>query len=167
MVELAITRSPSSAEVWYRVFTLVRHAMSDELLIHMTSRTRLEAILAGGLNAVSYWAYEGAVSSYYAETIEDEGQEPVAVRLPLSVLQDHEPEPDYPGLDEPLTHTLGMSEDDIVEAWEDTDQRWQDSLELIQSLRCQKPIPAAVILAHNPDLAAGATAPRRKMSPGR
>lgn len=50
------------------------------------------------------------------------------------------PEPDLPGVEEPITGALGRSEAEIQELWAASDQTWRDSLEIIRSLRCPVPI---------------------------
>jgi hypothetical protein len=124
----------------------------QEFLLHTTSVDVLERVANEGLTRMSYWAEPGRISDYYAETVSDEDKKPVALRLPLSVLERFQPEPDHPGLEEPLTYTLGMSEEEVWEQWEETDKSWQGCLELIGSIRIKDPIPAALLLEYNPDL---------------
>lgn len=124
-----------------------------EKLIHITSVGAIEKILVDGIRGVSYWAKEGAVSWYYQALFEDEGIRATAIELPLDVLEQYQLEPDYPGLEEPLTHPLGMREEEVWEAWENTGGTWKDSLDVIQSVRVRLAIPAEVVLEHNPLLA--------------
>lgn len=141
--------------------------MSEEFLLHTTSTDILERLANDGFTGISYWARPGAVSDYYAETVQDEDKQPATVRLPLSVLAAFGPEPDRPGLEEPLTHPLNMTEEEVWEQWEETGQTWQECLELIESIRVRQPIPAAIVLEHNPLLAGlirpDASRPRAKM----
>lgn len=120
----------------------------------MTTEKALDAIVTEGLRKMIYWAEPGKISDYYVETIIDDEETPVEIVLPLSVLEAFEMEIDKPGLDEPLTFPLGMSEDQVAEEWESMEPTWQNSLALIGSCRCKSPIPAEVLLAHNPHLEA-------------
>jgi hypothetical protein len=83
--------------------------------------------------------------------VEDEDMVPVVLCLPLEQLSCYLPEPDHPGLDEPLTHTLGMKENEVWEQWEDSQKTWQECVEIIGSLRCRSPIPADILRQFNPD----------------
>lgn len=52
--------------------------------------------------------------------------------------------------------SLGKDQDEIDEEWgslKKKDRNWQACLEIISSIRCAAPIPADIILQHNPDLA--------------
>ena len=130
-------------------------------LYHVTTRDNLTAIAQEGLRGRSYWASESAVVDYYQEVVRDEGGSPVVLELPLEAALGFSPEPDRPGLEEPISGAVGMSEDEVWEAWEDTKQDWQPCLDLIGSIRFADPIPAAVLVAHNPALA-----PSRRSKPG-
>ncbi len=124
----------------------------DEFLLHTTSVDVMTPVANQGLLEMSYWARPGAISDYYAETVVDEDKQPVTLRLPLSVLIAFQPEPDYPGLEEPLTYTLGMSEDEVWEQWGQTENTWQECLYLIDSIRVRAAIPADILIEHNPKL---------------
>lgn len=121
-------------------------------LVHITSMRNLKQIQRQGLRGISYWAMEGEVSEYYKETVEDDGDVPLIVRMPLAVLEKYGIEPDFPGLEEPLTHTLGMKDEQVWEEWERCGQTWQDCLELIQSVRVREDIPESVLFEHNPHM---------------
>lgn len=111
-------------------------------IYHVTSLKNIESIQSGSLRANSYWASNIDISDYYKETIEDEEEVPVFISVKLDDLvgytlsQGKEIEPDFPGLEEPITTVLGMSELDINKAWKNSDKTWQDCLELIGSIRC-------------------------------
>lgn len=122
-------------------------------LYHVTTQESLPAIAQDGLRKLSYWASESAVVDYYCKVVRDDGGTPVVLELPLEVLVAFSPEPDRPGLEEPISCAIGMGEDEVWEAWEATKQDWQACLELIGSLRCAAPIPAETLQAHNPSLA--------------
>jgi hypothetical protein len=127
-------------------------------LYHVTAAAHIPSILAEGLRARSYWC-DPKVAEYYKEIVRDEGQEPVVLRLPVDQLEGLGPEPDMPGLEEPLTYTLGMSEGEVWECWEGTDRTWQDCIQLIGSMRISKLVPAALLLSHNQPIAKGTSRP--------
>ena len=128
--------------------------MHPDCLIHVTTEKALDTIVAEGLRKMSYWAEPGKISDYYVETIIADEETPVEIVLPLSALEAFEMDIDKPGLEEPLTFPLGMSEDEVAEEWEAMEPTWQNSLALIGSCRCKSPIPAEVLLVHNPHLQA-------------
>lgn len=129
---------------------------------HVTAADGLPGVAQEGLRARSYWAFDEALTQYYAECIREEGQEPVILSLPLEVLVAFDPMPDRPGLQEPITTVVGMDEEEVWDAWEATDQTWQACLDLIGSLMCNAPIPATVLQQYNPALQ---PAPRRAPRP--
>ncbi len=94
------------------------------------------AVLQNGLTGdrMTYWG-DLNVATYYAEAIADEGHEPVILRAALSAFDHTAMEPDYPGIEEPLVHTLRMNEETVWNRWTKTDQNWQACLDLIGSVR--------------------------------
>ena len=54
-------------------------------------------------------------------------------------------EPDFPGIQEPLTYILKSSEEQIWEMWEESNKTWKDSLKIVGSLRITKTIPFSVL----------------------
>lgn len=131
-----------------------------ELAYHATPRANLARILKEGLSAGTYWATDGAVNAYYGEVIADEGDEAVTLRLPLDLLENFQPQPDRPGLQEPLTSVLGLDEEEVWERWEASDQSWQACRDLIGSFRINQAIPAYVLMQHNPTLLPTPARPR-------
>lgn len=121
---------------------------------HVTSQAALPSIATEGLRAGSYWTTDETVRDYYMETIKDEGQEPVVLLAKPDHLQAFSPEPDRPGLQEPITCALGMTEEEIWEGWEASGQTWEDCVKLIGSFRLKDPVPAA-ILTFPPTTSAG------------
>ena len=113
-------------------------------LFHATSQESLGQILEEGLRGPCYLARRD-IADYYAEVVGDEGKTPVVLAISLSSIDYKDFEPDSPGIAEPLTFTLGMSEDEVHEAWEDSQKRWEDSLALVGSLRCRRGIPPGAI----------------------
>lgn len=102
---------------------------------HATSRDRAEEILRSGLRPGSYLAVREDVANYYLETVEDEGHESVLLRVDLSGTAPSALEPDYPGIEEPLTHTLGVPEGVVWGRWDESEKTVYDCVDLIGSLR--------------------------------
>lgn len=125
----------------------------NELVYHVTTANNLPSVLESGLRARSYWAKDPELTAYYSECVREEGQEPVVLALRLSVLSSFELLPDRPGLEEPITTVVGMGEEEVWEAWEETGQTWQDCLELIGSVLCASPLPGDLLREHNPSIA--------------
>lgn len=105
------------------------------LLYHATAQKNLPSIALEGLRARSYWTSNPALAAYYMETVEDDGETPVLLTIQLEQLAPAHLSPDLPGIEEPITTVLGESEEDIWEAWGNTDKTWQSCLELVGSLR--------------------------------
>ena len=105
-------------------------------LYHGTSSTLASEIARRGL--CGHYVYLGIVdvADYYAEAVVDEvgGSEAVfVVEVPRNLQS--RLEPDYGGIEEPLTYTLGKSEESIWEEWDASAQTWEDSLRIIGSVR--------------------------------
>ncbi|MCE6958730.1 hypothetical protein LAZ40_06675 [Cereibacter sphaeroides] len=111
---------------------------------HATSRAKAERILSEGMVPGSYWGEEH-IAAYYAETVEDDGEEAVILQVDFAALDEGELESDFAGIEEPLCFTLRRKEDEIREDWNRSDRGWRDSLEIIGSLRHRGPIPAQLL----------------------
>jgi hypothetical protein len=118
-------------------------------LYHATDRAKIASVMENGLNARSCLTNNFDQALYYAETIEDEGCVSTIVELDLDALVasvgDESLIPDHPSISEPITTTLDLSEDEVHEAWEACEGTWRDSLEIVNSLVCTVPIPAALL----------------------
>lgn len=84
---------------------------------------------------MSYWASDEDIHEYYLDTIREDGYEPVSIVIDISAMDSSLIEPDYPGIEEPLTYTLKTSEDTVWEKWENSSKTWRDSIEIIGSIR--------------------------------
>lgn len=104
-------------------------------LFHVTEKRHLELIRKEGLRSGTYFSIDPDLVDYYAGTIEDENQSPVVLQVSLEDLDAKFMEPDYPGIEEPITTVLGESERFIQQEWKHSDQSWQDSLELVKSVK--------------------------------
>lgn len=108
---------------------------------HVTARSKMDSIAREGMRRQSYWSECGGLLGYYEETVEDEGEEPVTLAVLRHSLNSHFLEPDYPGIEEPITTVVGKSEEEIHNEWSASDQKWNDSLSIVGSLRYTDIIP--------------------------
>lgn len=136
-----------------------------DIVYHVTTANNLPGVMETGLRPRSYWARDEGLTAYYSDCVRDEGEEPVVLTLPLSVLTSLELLPDRPGLEEPITTVVGMGEEEVWEAWEETGQTWKDCLDLIGSVVCASAIGAEVLREHNPSPAPVAPVVRRGPRP--
>lgn len=120
------------------------HDDFDGYLYHATPSQNVEDIRANGFRAGSYWG-TFTIASYYGEDISDNGDKVHMFMVPLSAFNKNHLVPDYNGIEEPLTYTLGMSEEDVHEMWYGGEQTWKDCLELIGSVRYEIPVPPSII----------------------
>ena len=116
----------------------------DGFLYHASPSQHVEAIRAEGMKPGYWGTYE--IASYYAEDISDNGDEPHMFKVALESFDEAQLIPDQNGIDEPLTYTLGMSEEDVQEQWQESGQTWRDSLEIIGSVAYRGTIPPQALL---------------------
>jgi len=124
----------------------------EQFAYHATSRSNLEGILKEGLRPGSYWATRPEIREYYAETIAGEGEVPVIIRVQVADLEGYGPQPDRPGLQEPISSVIGMNEDQVWTQWEQSGKSWRDCDALIGSFYLKEAIPVEVLIRHNPSL---------------
>lgn len=124
------------------------------LLHHATTTDAIEDIRANGLRPGAYFVHEDweNVIEYYESTVEDEGKTPVRLTIDSSVLEQDAFVPDQNGIEEPLTHTLGMSEEEVMEDWQSGPQTWMDCIELIGTCRYSKAIDPSLIAFPSPKM---------------
>lgn len=103
-----------------------------------------KALRDGVPDRLTYWAVL-PLAEYYAEAVEDDGFQPVILKISLANLDQALLEPDHPGIEEPITTVLASTEDLVLQAWENSDQSWRASLDLIGSLRHRGPIAASLL----------------------
>lgn len=93
-------------------------------LLHVTAEDNLEAILRDGLHASTCFISEEwpDMLAYYTETIEDEGQLAVVIEVDQARLEAAHPdslEPDWGGIEEPLTFTKIRAGSTVVQGGEE------------------------------------------------
>lgn len=114
------------------------------ILYHATDEALLDRIRTEGLRTHSYWTSNTDLADYYRECLEDEGKSAallaIEVQLPLTAPW----APDYPGIEEPISTVIGLSEDEVIEQWNalpKSEETAQACLDLIGSVRCEALIP--------------------------
>jgi hypothetical protein len=75
------------------------------------------------------------VAEYYVSVCDDEGDAGVMLAAALSDFDESLLEPDFPGLEEPVTYSLGKRDEEIWTEWEASGKTWRDSLRIIGSVR--------------------------------
>lgn len=117
----------------------------DGRLAHVTTRAVADEIMRTGFEARrSYWGV-GEITDYYAEVIEDDGDDPVVISVALADLDQTLLVPDMPGIDEPLSHVLHSTDDLVIQGWSRCTGTWRDCLDLIGSVAYDGAIPASVL----------------------
>lgn len=120
-------------------------------LYHATAMDALDSIDRTGLKAGSYWTSDEDMLAYYMETIADEGRKPIVLvvdqsdAMKLLETQHTTLEPDWPGIDEPISTVLGMNEEQVRRQWVESARSWQDSLRIIKTVRCPIPLPTSIL----------------------
>lgn len=114
-------------------------------LFHVTALTNLVSIAEHGLRPGAYLSGDDDLTAYYKETVEEEGLAPAVLVVELSDLDRSALEPDYPGIAEPITTAISLSESEVEEAWAAADGSWEDSLEIIKSVRYRSLIPGSAL----------------------
>lgn len=114
-------------------------------LFHVTATANLASIAEMGLRPGAYLSGDEALTAYYKETVEEEGAQPALLVVALSDLDSSALEPDYPGIAEPITTVIGLSESEVQDAWSAAAGSWEDSLEIVKSVRYRSPIPVSAL----------------------
>jgi hypothetical protein len=113
-----------------------REYLEEEELYHGTSDLYKQDILKNGIQAPSYWGTV-EIAEYYAKVIaEESGGNPLIIKIPLSEFDQSLLKPDHNSIAEPLTFTLGKSDEDVWEEWELVPDpgTWRDSLDIVESV---------------------------------
>jgi len=121
-------------------FRLFLELMEPQVLYHGTSDVLLPSILKEGLKNPSWWGTED-VASYYAEEVAEEyGGGEIVLAVSLNRFNISKLEPDGNSIAEPLTYTLGKSEEELWDEWQKADGTWQDCYRIYGSVIYRNPI---------------------------
>lgn len=110
------------------------------MMYHAVSKNKIPYIVRSGLFIGTYITRLEALADYYAETIEDEGNEAVILCFDSTDI-DLKLNPDFAGLEEPISTVLKselgiyLDEDELWDEWEATNQTGDDCMDLIGSAR--------------------------------
>ena len=108
--------------------------MEDNLLYHGTIGNLVGSILEKGMPERSCWGSRRVAEYYALDGAEETGHPPVLICKPRSSFDASLLEVDQNSVAEPLTYTLGRKEEDLWEEYEASPGRWQDSLEIYESV---------------------------------
>lgn len=125
--------------------------MTINFLYHATDRLNIESIMRDGLRPRTYFSSNAQLTDYYAETIKDEGGDPVVLRVDIANLDEKFLSPDIHGIEEPIGFILGTTDSKIHNDWNRSKKTWRDSINLIQSLRYDASIDQGLLMIGNSD----------------
>lgn len=130
--------------------------VGGETLYHATTKENAAEIMARGFNAGTCFTNNLSLVDYYWDTIRDEGNEPVVLKVSvaevLSVVPEDVMVPDMPSIDEPITTVLRKSEDAIQDDWQDSGGTWKDGLRISGAVKCMSAIPAELVSLDDDDI---------------
>lgn len=138
---------------------------------HVTAQKHLSSVAQHGLREGAYLSHADfpEVQDYYAETVSDEGDEPIVIEIDASGIDVTLLAPDMPGIEEPLSFTLGATDEDIHAQWEASGKTWEDSVNIIGTARYMAPILPQFLRVNGAVLGAeaadAAKPPRIRMRP--
>jgi hypothetical protein len=112
-----------------------RKYIKEENLYHGTSDVYKQNIAKNGLKPPSFWGTEEVARYYAEEIVAEEGGSPLIIEAPLSKFDQTLLSPDDNSIAEPLTYTLGKTEDEVEDEWGESDGSWRDSLEIVGSVK--------------------------------
>lgn len=83
--------------------------------------------------------------------LQDEGGDPVVLRVDIANLDEKFLSPDIHGIEEPISFILGTTDSKIHNDWNRSKKTWRDSINLIQSLRYDASIDQGLLMIGNSD----------------
>ena len=113
-----------------------------EYLYHGTSSEKLRFIKRVGLQAPVFLGSEKIAQWKAGEETDLDGSDPVILKIKLSDLEGRFLRPDAVLLEEPPPdNVLGMSEEFVWKAWDQSKQNWRDSYRIVQSVKYMLDVP--------------------------
>lgn len=139
---------------------MLREASSKDVLYSATSHAKLPSILQSGMRPPSYWTPHYELVDYYADTVRDEGDQPVILAVSLDRFDAGSFAPDMPSIEEPINsfvrslHGFGSRlipdpydpdehldiEEWVLKSWEHSAQDYKASLDIVGSVVYRKPL---------------------------
>lgn len=119
--------------------------MTIQSIHHVTNSKNLEGIFSKGIPINSYWVTDLDIVDHYLDEIENEGGEPIVISAYLKDVTEYVAkngsvlEPDYPGVDEPISKA-----EEERQAW--LGAEWRSCVQLIDRLRCPIVLPASLFM---------------------
>lgn len=115
-----------------------------QFFYHATSfHNYLEIVKTGCIKQNSFFAVK-EIAEYYASVIRDEGDTPVLLSFPANLFDNAEMMVDQNGIDEPVTYSaFGLTEEDVHDAWEESDKSVDACIDLIGSFRYREEVMLA------------------------
>lgn len=123
-------------ENWHQYLT----GSEIEYLFHGTSTKFKNYILENGTKSPSYWGTEEVAKYYAEEVVEQHGGKLLIIKVPMSKFKEEFLKPDENSVAEPLTYTLGKTEDEVWEEWKESDGTWRDSFDIVSSVKYNAPL---------------------------
>lgn len=115
-----------------QIVTEVRRKSTKRYLFHLSSAHALESILERGIDP-GYWGALPIIRYY--ERMKLHVGNPLIFRVALDRFRQDLLEPDMRGLqDPPDASVIEMTEDELEQAWDESNQTWEDCLSLIGSV---------------------------------
>jgi hypothetical protein len=135
--------------------------MPSRLLYHATCRSNLASIAEGGLRPGTCLADSMDLADYYAETVADEGGDPVVVVIDAEGLGRGDFGPDLPSVEEPIMSVVrirhglepGVGEEWVWTRWSAGQQTAEDCLRIVGAVRSLVPIPSERLVVDGMPLA--------------
>lgn len=114
---------------------------APKVLYHGTSTKALESIREGMFLREQTDFGSAEVAEYYAEeTAEADGSKPVVLAIPIERFKMAALKPDLNSIDEPLTYTLGTTEEEVWDQWKNSDRSWLACYDIVESVRYHAPL---------------------------
>jgi hypothetical protein len=107
---------------------------SNEYLFHGTSTYNLRSIRKNGIKSGSYWAKKNIAEYYAIEECELSGGKPLLIKLPIELFDVNKLQIDNPTIEDPLTYTLGKSEEELYRMWRRSKKTWKSCLSIYGSV---------------------------------
>lgn len=121
---------------------LLEGSVDEGFLYHGTTSNHIEDILKYGMKSPSWWGSYEIAREYALNTLDAERGfgAPLIIKKKIDDFDKSAFAIDAPSIQEPLTLTLGKSEEEVWEEWENSDQTWEDCLDIVESVKYTKKV---------------------------